>query len=166
MNITDRDPFENLAALNAMVSLATGSETFKADQIQAAIQFCRMQAERSLGVGSVYAKETARAYSVVVDRLVKLHVSNPDSFGFNHWDLGSHQYDPLWIRAHLIRELKKISGFQEALLLITGLRSAICPPGKYWTGKRSIRYQEAIAYIENLALQFKTPRTKLSLLFV
>jgi hypothetical protein len=166
VNTSDKDPFDNLAALNAMVSLATGSEAFKTDQIQAAIEFCRVQAERSNHKRGALAQETAKAYTEVVDRLVKLHLSDPESFGFSHWDLGSHAYDPLWIRAHLIGELKKIAGFREALLLITGLRNAICPPGKYWTNRRSARYREAIAYIENLAVQFKTPTTKLSLLFV
>ena len=166
MNTHDRDPYENLAALNAMVSFATGSESAKTGEIQAAIQFCRSQAEQKRENRGQFARETAKAYSEVVDRLVKLHVEDPESFGFSHWNLGSHPYDPLWIRAHLVRELKQISGFRQALLLITGLRSAICPKGKYWTEKRAVRYREAITYIENLALNFKTPRTKLSLLFV
>ncbi len=166
MAIFDKDPYENLAALNAMVSLATGTDQFQSDQIQAAIQFCRNQAEVVSSSKSQQAMETSKAYTDIVDRLVKLHVEEGSSFGFGHWNLGHHEYDPLFIRAHLIKELKRISGFEEALLLITGLREALCPPGKYWTQKRSTRYQEAISYIESLAVQYKTPKTKLSLLFV
>lgn len=166
MQTTERDPFDNLAALNAMVSLAAGSEPARADQIQAAIQFCRRQASLTSGRSNSLSREISRAYSETVDRLVKLHGKDPAAFGFSHWDLGSHPYDPLWVRVHLIQQLKKISGLPEALLLITGLRHALCPPGKYWTEKRSLRYREAIAYIEHLALQFKTPSTRLSLLFV
>ena len=166
MAVYDKDPYENLAALNAMVSFAAGSDNFQADQVQAAIHFCRQQAERATGQNTLSAQATAEAYQEIIDRLLKLHLQEDLNLGFSHWDLGSHPYDPLWIRAHLIRELKKISGYAEALLLITGLRQALCPPRKYWTQKRATRYREAISYIENLALQFKTPRTKLSLLFV
>lgn len=166
MAVYDKDPFENLAALNAMVSFATGSDSYQAGQIQAAIHFCREQAERASVRNTQTDRATAQAYHDIIDRLVKFHTREDENFGFSHWDIGSHAYDPLWIRAHLIRELKKISGFAEALLLITGLRQALCPPRKYWTQKRATRYREAISYIENLALQFKTPRTRLSLLFV
>lgn len=166
MAVYEKDPYENLAALNAMVSFAMGGDPQQADQIQAAIRFCRQQAERAGEQQSQHARETARAYNDIVENLVRLHIEQDDDFGFSHWDLGAHPYDPLWIRAHLVRELKKISGFPRALLLVTGLRQALCPPRKYWTQKRAERYREAISYIENLAMQFKTPRTRLSLLFV
>ncbi len=166
MAVYDRDPYENLAALNALVSIATGTDHEKTDQIQAAIEFCRNRAESTGSHAGQKTRETAKAYSDTVDRLIKLHVRDPERFGFGHWNLERHGYDPLFIRAHLIKELKRIAGYPEALLLITGLRQALCPPGKYWTRKRAQRYREAISYIENLALQYKTPATRLSLLFV
>jgi len=167
MNPTGKEPFDKLPAINSMLPLAVGSDTEKADQIRAAIRFCQFQAVQcgQPAPGSTL-EEITRAYREAVDSLVKFHISDPDSFGFRHWNLSAHPYDPLWVRAHVIRELKLLAGYRQALFLVTGLRRALCPEGKYWTRDRARRYREALDYIESLALQFKTPSTRLSVLFV
>lgn len=162
MKTSATDPFQRLTTLNAMVSLAAGTDPESTGQMHAAIEFCR----ESKATGSEDQSDAPIDYRELVRRLVRFHIQHRESFGFRLWDLSEETYEPLWVRAHLMRELRRLAGCEQALLLICGLRDAICPPGRYWTQARAEEHRRALSYIETLSLQFKTPRTRLSILFI
>lgn len=155
------DPTPQLSTLNGMISLALGSSVDRTGEIQAALDFLSEQ-HRDKDQHHTPPKINR---SEMIRNLVHLHVQNPESFGFRLWDLSREQCEPLWLRAHLLRELRRLSGYRDALLLVIGLRQSICPPGKYWTTARAAHYRRTLAYIENQAVRFKTPCTRLNILF-
>lgn len=90
----------------------------------------------------------------------------PPSYGLQHIDLRRRGYEPLYLRGEIITALKALAGYRHALLLITGLRHAVAPEAKYWTQRLRREHQEAVAFIDELALQYATPSTRLTLLYL
>ncbi|MFW5883749.1 MAG: hypothetical protein ACOCVG_05215 [Verrucomicrobiota bacterium] len=149
-----------LKSASGLLVVAAGADRRQTAEVQAAIDFLR--SERDQG-----RQETPpELYDRTIEDLLRLTRPGSEGWGFRHWNLRGDRYDPLFIRARLLRELRQLAGFPESLLLVTGLREALCPPGRYWTQKVEQRYHEAVDYIERVALKYNTPSTRLSLVFV
>ncbi|MGJ3241964.1 MAG: hypothetical protein ACFE0O_03255 [Opitutales bacterium] len=154
-----------LQSLHSLLSATFGTDPFQAEQIEAAIQHCLNEQERPAEPGDT---DLALRPGLDVQQLAKLHAlySKHQADGFAHWDLSQKPYDPLFIRAHLQRILRQLSGHPRATLVVTGLRQALCPAGKYWTRGRRERYREAITYIEDLACRYQTPNSAFNLIIL
>jgi hypothetical protein len=86
----------------------------------------------------------------------------PVSLGFSHWHVPRlEDFSALWIRQAIVGQMKKLAGRREALLLVTGLRDSICPPGKYWTRARQAHYERVRGWIEDLACAWASRGSKL-----
>ncbi|MDQ8193229.1 hypothetical protein QEH59_02250 [Coraliomargarita sp. SDUM461004] len=100
-----------------------------------------------------------------VDKLADLHFgdsANVADFAFAHWHVPRlEDFSPLWIRQAIVGEMKKLAGRREGLLLVTGLREAVCPAGKYWTKYREAQYQRVRDWIDELACAWATRGSRL-----
>jgi hypothetical protein len=144
-----------LHLLNAVFAPLTGRDLYLAEQIKAGIDSAladRPEEERS----SAVADAINRLRSV-------LNVSPGD--GFLHWDARSAA-GSLFARQQVVEGLKSLAPFQNATLLVTNLRDALCPAGKRWTSKRRGEYDEAVAFISNLAATRKRDSANLNVLFL
>ena len=68
--------------------------------------------------------------------LVRLHIGDDSEarVGISHMHLPTREdCDPLWVRQEIVEKMKALSGRPAGLLLVTGLREALCPLGSYWT---------------------------------
>jgi hypothetical protein len=103
-----------------------------------------------------------------VDRLARLHFGEAGkgvenaAFAFAHWYVPRlEDFSPLWIRQAIVVEMKKLAGRREGLLLVTGLREAVCPVGKYWTKQREAQFQRVRNWIDELACAWATRGSRL-----
>jgi hypothetical protein len=62
--------------------------------------------------------------------------------------------------------LKKLAPFHESTLLITNLRPALLPPAQRETVRRRRDYEDALAYVQDLAAARTAPSADLRLLFL
>ncbi|QYY35625.1 hypothetical protein [Ruficoccus sp. ZRK36] len=152
------DSLSQLRTLNTLLSVATGSDQELARHIEQAIEFSREQ------VGESHPSHEMLARSA--RRLLELHLDNRATCGFQHCDLHGHPNDPLWIRAHILKALRKLAGSREAILLVSGLPTLIRPQGRRWSPSRRKSYQDLINYVQHLAAAHCSPRTRLQLLFL
>lgn len=155
MSVEDLD---KLYSLNQLMALATGSNQELVIQIKNAIDFSLEDGEES--------QAGFHSLTRSAEQMLKLHMNNDTSCGFEHCDLRDEKDEPLFIRARVLKSLRLLSGYDEAILLISGLRQLACPDGKRRTAQRKNRYREWIEYIESLAAQHSSPKTNLRLIFL
>ncbi len=67
------------------------------------------------------------------------------------------------LRVRLLDALKTTCLSPSPLLVLTGLKEAICPQGSRWTVRRKREYQDAIAYARSFCQSRSRPSSKLSL---
>lgn len=154
-------PTEELAKLHCLIFLFApimGRDLYYAEQIKAAIEF-------SL-TGSICARAPLESFTRAAIKLTESQLPFQISSGFGHLDLGSQAFSPLWVRNRLIRTLKSIGGYSDAMLYVIGLRAALCPKGKYWTPRIQRRYEETIAYIDQLAAKWCAAGTRLTVIYL
>lgn len=105
-----------------------------------------------------------------VDRLAEIHFGDHNvgrEFAFAHWHVPRlDDFSPLWIRQAIVSEMKKLAGRREALLLVSGLREAVCPEGKYWTKHREAQYQRVRSWIDGLVCAWATRGSQLQVVVV
>jgi hypothetical protein len=88
--------------------------------------------------------------------------------GFYHWDasLTLASATPLFTRAEVMNGLRRLAPYRESTLLITNLRPALIPPSKRATPRRKRDYEEALAFIRDLAAARTVRGANLQLLFL
>ncbi|MEO0795523.1 MAG: hypothetical protein AAFX93_10185 [Verrucomicrobiota bacterium] len=148
-------PTIDLSALNRLLHLATESDPDLALHIESAVTF----AQRT---GNPDFNELNSA----VEQLLKLHLQGKRSTGFAHCDLSGADDDPLFLRPAVMTALRTVAGCAEAIILITGLRRSVCPPGRYFTSKRQLTYNHTQDFIEQLAAKYSSRKTRLRLVYV
>lgn len=152
------DNLETLHSLNTLFALATGSERELVDQIQSAITF---SIDHGLEHDASHQSLTRSA-----EQLLELHLKDKLSCGFNHCDFRSDEDDPLFIRTKVLKSLRILAGYKEAILLISGLKALACPPDKRWSAKRKNRYRHLVTLVESLAAKHSSPKTNLRIIFL
>lgn len=152
---------EDLAKLHFVQNLfgqATGEDPYLIQNIKEAIELS-LKEEESLD-------ESIDTFAEVAMRLFRDQPFLDASYGFFHLDLSKRGFDPLFIREELVAGFKKVSGFDNCLILVTGLRRAICPDGRRFTQRLRAKYDDAIAYIDEMALKWRTENSDLSILYL
>ena len=139
------DPVEQLRTLNEL--LARVSDPERSEHTRRALEFFHRH----------HPEEAAQVYlGSYVEKLARLHFGEqgePAHLGFSHWHVPDlEDFSPLWVRQAIVSKMKKLAGRQKALLLVTGLREAVCPPGKYWTDSRQTQYEQVRGWIDELAI--------------
>jgi hypothetical protein len=157
-----RVAYEELAKLHFINSLFAdlmGHDLYLAKQVKAAIDAALEEETEP----EFRAEKFATAAVLLLQNHFRLHPRH----GFAHWDCAADgpDFDPLWARQDLISVFKKLSPYPSATVLVTNLRTCICPPGKRWTRALHREYGEAIGFIQELARSWSTSRAELTLLF-
>lgn len=152
---------KELAKLHCLHSLfgpTVGNDPFLTCQIKSAIEYYL--------TGSPLSRSSIQNFSKTVPELLKSPILNATSSAFCFLDLSDQHFDPLWVRKLVLDSFKEIAGYRYAVLLVTGLRSCLCPKRKYWTQRIAFRYANAIRYIDELAASSTTRKTKLHIVHV
>lgn len=149
-----REAVENLRILNDL--LARVSDPERGEHARQALEFfCREYPEEARQVNLCQ----------YVEKLTRLHFGESgqsNGFAFSHWHVPElEDFSPLWIRQAIVARMKGLAGRREALLLVTGLREAVCPKGKYWTKRRSAQYQRVRCWIDELACAWASRGSRL-----
>lgn len=150
-----RSDLSVLHLLNAIFAPLTGRDLYLAEQIKA-------------GIDSALADHPdADPSAAVADAINRLRgvldVASGD--GFFHWDARGAP-GSLFARQQVVDGLKRLAPFQNATLLVTNLRDALCPAGKRFTSRRRGEYDEAVHFISTLAAARKRTNANLSVLFL
>ena len=166
--MTRRDYLRRLHFIDGLFAHVTGHDLYLAQQIKAAIA-CSLtelaaQMEENPGLA---ATSDATFNAAAADLLSKLFTHLP-RHGFYHWDasLTLASATPLFTRAEVMTGLKHLARYREATLLVTNLRPALIPPTRRAMARRKRDYEEALAFIHDLAAARTSRSAKLQLLFL
>ena len=166
--MTRRDDLRRLHFIDGLFAHVTGHDLYLAQHIKAAIA-CSLtelaaQMEENPGLA---ATSDATFNAAAADLLSKLFTHLP-RHGFYHWDasLTLASATPLFTRAEVMTGLKHLARYREATLLVTNLRPALIPPTRRATARRKRDYEEALAFIHDLAAARTSRSAKLQLLFL
>lgn len=168
MPTATRDELRRLHFIDALFAHVTGHDLYLANQIKSAIAFSLAELETQLAEHPESAAEYDAAFNAAAaDLMAKLFADLP-RHGFFHWDasLTLASATPLFTRAEIMAGLKKLAPFREATLLVTNLRPALIPPTARATPRRQRDYEEALAFIRDLAAARTVRGTNLQLLFL
>ncbi|CAA6676757.1 MULTISPECIES: hypothetical protein [unclassified Lentimonas] len=149
------DPVEQLRTLNELLARTGASAPDRAEHARRALDFFSQEQDR--GFMEVSLRDCA-------DRLAHLHFGGEgeSELAFAHWHVPTvENFSPLWIRQAIVVEMKKLAGRRAALLLVTGLREAVCPKGAYWTKSRQAQYDRVRGWIDDLACAWATRGSQL-----
>jgi hypothetical protein len=162
------DDLRRLHFINALFAQATGQDLYLAEQIKAGIAFSLAELEASVAAGTIDpGVYDARFNAAAAALLARVFGSQP-RHGFYHWDatLTLASATPLFTRAEVMAGLRHLAPFGEATLLVTNLRPALIPPTRRATPRRVRDYEEALAFIRDLAAARSARGTHLQLLFL
>jgi hypothetical protein len=153
------DGFAKLRTLNELLGRLSDPE--RADHARRALEFAQSEHPEDL------AKLALGDY---VDKLAQLHFGSGGAAGgiaFAHWHVPRlEDFSPLWIRQAIVAEMRKLAGSREGLLLVTGLRQAVCQEGQYWTQKREAQYQRVRGWVDELACAWATRGSRLQVVVI
>lgn len=163
-----RGDVRRLHFVNALFAHATGQDLYLAEQIRSAIAFSLAELEERLSTEPGGADRYDEAFNAAAAELLARHFARHPRHGFYHWDasLTLAGGTPLFSRAEIMAGLRRLAGFREATLLVTNLRPALIPPGKRATARRRAEYEEALAFIRDLAAARIARGANLQLLFL
>ena len=168
MSAPARDDLRRLHFINALFAHVTGHDLYLANQIKEAIAFSLAELEEQTREHPEFAATYDVAFNASAARLLESFFSGQPRHGFYHWDALSTltSATPLFARAELMTGLKRLTPFRESTLLVTNLRPALLPPEKRVTPRRQRDYEDALAYIRELAAARTAPSADLRLLFL
>jgi hypothetical protein len=149
------DPLEQLRTLNEVLARTGASAPDRAEHARRALDF--FSKEQNCGGQPVSLGDCA-------GRLAQLHfgADGESELAFAHWHVPTvENFSPLWIRQAIVVKMKQLAGRRAALLLVTGLREAVCPAGSYWTKARQAQYDRVRGWVDQLACAWATRGSRL-----
>lgn len=163
-----RDDLRRLHFINALFAHATGQNLYLAEQIKSAIAFSLAELESQLSDPARSPANYDAQFNAAAATLLARVFAHQPRHGFYHWDasLTLASATPLFTRAEVMAGLRQLAPFREATLLITNLRPALIPPRKRATPRRQREYDEALAFIRELAASRTVRGSNLHLLFL
>jgi hypothetical protein len=162
------DDLRRLHLINALFAHATGQDLYLAEQIKAAIAFSLAEFETQIAAHPWAAKTYDTLFTAAAAQLLAKVFAGQPQHGFFHWDasLTLASPTPLFTRAEIMAGLKKLAPFRDSTLLVTNLRAALIPPSARATPRRKRDYEEALAFIRELAASRTVRGSNLQLLFL
>lgn len=163
-----RDDLRRLHFINALFAHATGQDLYLAEQIRSAIAFSLAELEAQIDAHPELARMYDVAFNAAAANLLAKVFSREPHHGFYHWDaaLTLEGGTPLFTRAEIMAGLKRLAPYRNATLLVTNLRPALIPPSARATARRKRDYEEALAFIRDLAAARTVRGVDLQLLFL
>jgi hypothetical protein len=165
---SDRDDLRRLHFINALFAHVTGHDLYLAEQIKSAITFSLTELEAQTAAHPDYAAKFDAAFNAAAAGLLAQAFAHLPAHGFYHWDAvrTSTSATPLFAREEIMTGLRHLATYREATLLVTNLRPALIPPEKRATARRLREYDDALAFIRELAAARTAPSANLQLLFL
>lgn len=166
--MTSREDLRRLHFVNGLFGQLTGHDLYLAEQIKAAITFSLAELEEQTREHPEFAQKYDTAFNAAAAELLRKLFAQQPHIGFYHWDasLSAESSTPLFTRAEVMAGLKKLAPYRESTLLITNLREALLPASQRATPRRQREYQDALAFIRDLAAARTAPTANLQLLFL
>jgi hypothetical protein len=163
-----RDELRRLHFINALFAHATGQDLYLAEQIKSAIAFSLAEFEARIAAHPWAARSYDAMFNAAAATLLVQVFANHPLHGFYHWDasLTLASATPLFTRAEVMAGLRKLAPFRNSTLLVTNLRPALIPPSSRATARRKRDYEEALAFIRELAAARTVRGSNLQLLFL
>ena len=163
-----RDDLRRLHFINALFAHATGQDLYLAEQIKSAISFSLAEFEAKIAEQPWAAKTYEAMFNAAAATLLVNVFARQPLHGFYHWDasLTLASATPLFTRAEVMTGLRQLAPFRESTLLVTNLRPALIPPSGRATARRKRDYEEALAFIRDLAAARTVRGSNLQLLFL
>jgi hypothetical protein len=163
-----REDLRRLHFINALFAHATGQDLYLAEQIKSAIAFSLSEFETKIAAHPWAAKTYEAMFNAAAATLIVKVFSHQAHHGFYHWDasLTLASATPLFTRAEVMAGLRKLAPYRNSTLLITNLRPALIPPTGRATARRKQEYEEALAFIRDLAAARTVRGSNLQLLFL
>jgi hypothetical protein len=168
MATRSRDDLRRLHFINGLFAHATGNDLYLAEQIKAAIAFSLAELETQITEQPELAQKYDAAFNAAAaELLAKLFAQHP-RYGFYHWDasLTLESATPLFTRAEVMAGLRRLAPYRDSTLLITNLRQALIPATARATPRRRREYEDALAFISELAAARTARNANLQLLFL
>jgi len=164
----DRDDLRRLHFINALFAHVTGHDLYLAHQIKAAITFSLAELEAQTAAHPDQAQQLDAAFNTAASRLLAHFFQSQPRHGFYHWDAARTltSATPLFARAELMTALKALARYPESTLLITNLRPALVPSAPRPSARHLRDYDDALAFIRNLAAARTARSARLQLLFL
>lgn len=163
-----RDDLRRLHFINSLFAHATGNDLYLAEQIKSAIAFSLAELEQQTIEDPARAERYDAAFNAAAAELLARLFSQHPRHGFYHWDasLTLESATPLFTRAEVMAGLRRLAPYRESTLLITNLRQALLPAARRATARRRREYEEALAFIRDLAAARTARSANLQLLFL
>jgi hypothetical protein len=164
----DGEEVRRLHFINALFAHVTGSDLYLAHQIKTAIAFSVAELETQAAEHPEFVSQFDAAFNTAAAQLLEKFCRHLPRHGFYHWD-AAHTVEsatPLFARAEIMAGLKELAPYATSTLLITNLRPALLPPERRATARRQREYDEALAFIRELAAARTAPNARLQLLFL
>ena len=154
--------------INGLFAHATGHNLYLAEQIKSAIAFSLAELEEQTAKHPELAEKYDAAFNAAAAELLSKLFAGQPQHGFYHWDasLNPESSTPLFTRMEVMAGLKRLTPFPESTLLITNLRQALLPASRRATQRRQKEYEDALAFIRDLAAARTSPTANLNLLFL
>jgi len=169
MPAASRDDLRRLHFINALFAHVTGDDLYLARQIKEAIAFSLAELAAQTAEHPERAEKSDAAFNAAAaELLTRFSAAHLPRHGFFHWDasLTLAAATPLFTRAEIMAGLKQLARFRESTLLVTNLRPALIPPSRRATPRRQRDYEEALAFIRDLAAARTARGSNLQLLFL
>lgn len=153
--------------LNALFAPLTGHDLYLAQQIDAAI-VTSLDAEIARANSGDDLTPSDPAFVNAAAQLFARLCQTRESHGFFHWDAAAeaNAATPLFARANLMEGLKQLATCREATVLVTNLRSAVCPDAKRGAAKRAREYDETLDLLRKLTAARTRRGANVNLLFL
>ena len=163
-----RDDLRRLHFINALFAHATGQDLYLAEQIKSAIAFSLAELQAQIEAHPQFARTYDVAFNAAATSLLIRVFARQPHHGFYHWDasLSLASSTPLFTRAEIMAGLRRLAPYRDSTLLVTNLRPALIPPTGRSTARRKRDYEEALAFIRDLAAARTVRGSNLQLLFL
>ncbi len=158
MSHANPEDLSKLQIVCYLFSKTVSNDLYFAQQIKESIEASLPDGQSSLFQPFIYrAKE-----------LVAKLEQDPSPTGVELVEVESEQFPftMLDLRVNLLDALKRICRFDSGLVVLTGLKEAICPKGKRWSKSRKREYEEAINYARSFCQKRSRASSKLSLVIL
>lgn len=150
--MTVKTEISRLSQLNRILSRTIGDAPEIADEVEAALAFSRGTAQ------SVNFNEAAAGLITLYRQTLTIPIE--------HLMVTTENVSPIFLRPALMEPLRHLAGVRIGLLVVSGLRQAICPADRRFTKKKREAYEQAVSLIEELVIERTMASTRLQLIIV
>ena len=154
-----KDLHQELTKLQVVCSLFSetiGDDLYYAQQIKETIEASLPEEQNRL------SEPFVRRAKELVDKIEGQTQSK--GFGIVHAGSPEKPFSLLDMRMQLLGVLNATCRFDSGLIILSGLKEAICPTGTRWSPSRKLEYEEAVAFARRFCQERSRPSAHLSLI--